>query len=122
MSKRRGFTIVELVVVIMIIVALSLITIFAFGSWRARTARTEMRNELNVVSSALKNNLNFNNSYPAALTGLNYQANPNVSMTYTLRSDGASYCLNAGSLSVTSEPHWYYDSAGTGGVTKVACT
>lgn len=122
MNTRRGFTIVELVVVIMIIVALALITVFAFGSWRQRTARTEMKNELNVVSSALKNHLNFNNSYPATLTGLTYQANPNVSITYTLRSGGASYCLDAGSLSVTDEPHWYYDSSGTGGITKTACT
>ena len=121
MKSRQGFTIVELLVVIVVIVALALLTIFAFGSWRARTARTEMKNELTTVSGALQNYVNFNNSYPAALSNVPYQSDPNVSVTYTLRSDGKSYCLNAASIPLPSEPHWYFDS-NSGGVTTTACS
>lgn len=121
MKMHRGFTIVELLVVLVVIAMLATITIFSFGSWRARTARTEMKNELSTVASALQNYANFNNQYPAALTALSYQSNTNVTITYTLRTGGASYCLNAGSVSVPGEPHWYIDST-KGTVTTTACS
>lgn len=121
MKYRRGYTVVELMVVIAIIVALAMITIFAFGQWRARTARTEMKNELTVVASSLQNYINFNNTYPINKESLSYQSNPNVTLTYTLRGDGASYCLNAESVSVSDEPHWYFDS-NNGNVTTTPCT
>ena len=43
MKRRQGFTIVEVIVVIVIIASLALLTVFAFGAWRKRTAKTEMR-------------------------------------------------------------------------------
>lgn len=122
MHKRHGFTIVELFIVISIIAVLAMITIFGFGQWRARTARTEMKYELTIVSTALRNYLNFNNTYPAALNdSLNYQENANVSLTYVLRTDGASYCLSAKSLQVTTIGMLYLDSV-NGSITTTACS
>lgn len=107
----NAFTIIELIVVVSIVAVLAGLTIFAFGSWRQRTATTEMKNELHAVSTTLKNYQNFNNTYPASLSALTYSTNTNVNVTYTLRSGGASYCLEAASTSVPTAAHWYIDSA-----------
>lgn len=118
---RRGFTIVELLVVIAIVVALATITIFAFGSWRQRTAKTEVQNELYTVSSSLKNYLNFNNSYPATLATMQYSGNSNVTLTYTLRPGGTSYCLSATSMAVASVV-MYIDSVNGTTPVSTACS
>lgn len=120
MDARRGFTIVELLVVIVVIVALAMLTIFAFGDWRARTARTELKNESSAISAALQSYLNFNNTYPAALTDVRYQANQNITPTYSLRADSASYCLKLVNSALADEP-WYLDSK-TNSYSKTACS
>lgn len=118
---RRGFTIVELLVVIAIVVALAMITIFAFGSWRQRTANSEVQNELYTAASTLKNYRTFNNTYPAALADMQYSANNNVTLVYTLRGGGASYCLSATSKAVTSVV-MYIDSANGSTPVATACS
>lgn len=132
MKQRRGFTVVELLIVIVIIASLALLTVFAFGSWRERTARTELQQELSTVSASLNNYRNFNNGYPGVaggapvspttLNGLAYRPNAGVTMTYSLRTDGLSYCLKATSVAVASEPSWYIDSAVSATSTKIACS
>ncbi len=116
-----GFTIVELLTIITIIAVLAGITIFAFGSWRIRTAQTEMKNELYAAATSLKNFRNFTNNYPADLAAMSYSGNSNVVLNYTLRADGLSYCLNAGSTGLPTEPHWYIDSS-TATPTTTACS
>lgn len=131
MKSRRGFTIVELLIVIVIIATLAMITIFSFGSWRKRTARTEVKQDLSVVVSSLKNYRNFNNVYPGtaggaavsptSLSGLDYRVNSNVTTTYQLRLNGESYCLKSVSTVVPSEI-WYVDSAVGSNPTTTACS
>ena len=101
--NRHGFSIVELLVVIIAIVMLAAITIFGFGSWRERTAKAEVRNELINASNALKDNLNFRNFYPASgsLTSV-YSPKARVILSYTLRSDTRSYCLRGQSMEAAS--------------------
>lgn len=99
-TRSDGFTIVELIVVIVVIAFLVTITIFAFGDWRTRTAKTEVRNELTAVASAMKNERTFNNAYPTGIPS-SYKTNSNVTVTY--RSGTASnYCIDAVSVSVPS--------------------
>lgn len=95
--RQRGFTLVELLIVITIIVVLATLTIFAFGSWRKRTARTEVRGALSSLSSSLKNELTFRNAYPAAVPGT-YSASPTVTISYT--STTTTYCASGTSTSV----------------------
>lgn len=120
MKTHRGFTVVELLVVIAVVGVLSMLTIFAFGDWRDRTARTELKNESSAISAALQSYLNFNNAYPATLAGVRYQANQNITPTYTVRTDGASYCLKLVNTALANEP-WYFDSK-TGSYSKTVCS
>lgn len=123
MKRRHGFTIVELLVVIAIIASLALMTVFAFGLWRKRTAKAEMRQELTMVAASLKTYRTFQNVYPGVpggapvdsktLSGMTYRPNKEaaVKVAYTLRSDGQSYCLRAESRTVQDAPKLYIDSA-----------
>ena len=100
MKSHRGFTIVELIVVVVIIAALALLTVFAFGSWRARTAGTEVKNEATSISSAMTNYQNFNNKFPATIPD-GYTATQNVTSTYVSGTD-TTYCINVTSTAVTT--------------------
>ena len=118
-----GFTIIELLIVVTIIVALAAISVFSFSIWRERTAITEVKNELINGSSALKQEINFNGAYPALNADFQtlYPASTNVTMLYTLRGGGASYCLRATSTAVATVVY-YVDSAVSPTPTTTACS
>lgn len=121
--QSAGFTIIELLIVVTIIVALAAISIFSFGIWRERTATAEVKNELINASSSLKNELNFNGGYPALNANFQtlYEPPAAVTMTYTLRGGGASYCLRAASTAVATVVY-YIDSAVSPTPTTTACS
>jgi len=104
MIRRRGFTIVELMVAVAIIGILASVVAFSFETWRSSTAKTEVKNNLTTAAAKLKDYQNWNSAYPAdqATFDAAYQVSGEVTMTYTRRLDGASYCLNASSKAVNT--------------------
>lgn len=111
-ARKNGFTIVEMIIVVVIIAVLAMITVFAFNNYRARTAKTEMKNELLNAYSALRNNRNFNNTYPADQTAFNALYKPGSSVTveyYTADGGASSYCLRVSSMNDSSK--WFIGSA-----------
>lgn len=102
-AKRYGFTIVEILVMVTIIAMLATITVFGFGSWRARTATTEVKGALTNLASSLKNEMNFNSTYPASVPST-YRPSDTVTITYV--SGGTTYCAKGASTAVTSVI-WY---------------
>ncbi len=102
MKIIRGFTIVELVVVIAVIAILASISYFTVTNWRQDAAETQVKNELSQATTALANHRNFSNSYPTTANFVSvYSPGADVSLSYTLRADG-SYCLNGESQVRTS--------------------
>ena len=132
MKRRQGFTIVEVIVVIVIIASLALLTVFAFGAWRKRTAKTEMRQEIMTVVSSLKSYQAFQNKFPGTpggsavsprtISGLTYKPSANVGVTYALRLDGESYCLRAQNYAVPEAPNLYLDSKAGESITETPCS
>lgn len=111
-AHAKGFTIIELLVVIAIIGTLVGVTIFGFSSWRTRTAKTEVRNEVVNGAAAVKQYVTFNNTLPTDQAAFNtvYSAGSSVTLTYIKRADGLSFCLNGTSASVSTVT-WSIDSA-----------
>lgn len=102
-TKRHGFTIVEILVMVVVIAMLATIMVFGFGSWRARTATTEVKGALTNLASSLKNEMNFNSTYPASVPST-YRSSDTVTITYV--SGGTTYCAKGVSTAVTSVI-WY---------------
>lgn len=98
--KQAGFTIVEVVVVIAVVAILATIGYVTIGNWHSESAKTEVKNDLLNARSALENHRNFADSYPAngQLESVYRNNSDAVTLTYALRPDGASYCLQATSL------------------------
>lgn len=99
-SHRRGFTIVELIVVVVVIAMLATIMAFGFSSWRTRTATTEVKNALKSVSAAMKDAKNFGTGYPLSIPS-SYSPQSGVTVTYSSGSSTA-YCVVGTSVAVPS--------------------
>ena len=100
-KRQYGFTLVELLVVVTVIVVLATITIFAFGSWRQRTAKTEVKSALSAAAAAMKTEKNFGAGYPLALPS-SYSPGSGVTVTYKAGGTATSYCLDGVSVAVPS--------------------
>lgn len=70
--KNKGFTLIELVVVMAIIATLTALAAFNFGQARARARDVQRKSELKSIQNALElyKNDQFPQSYPTNATGL----------------------------------------------------
>ena len=76
--RHKGFTIVELMVVMIGIGLLLTVSVFAYGAWRTSVAKTEVMNDLKNVAAAMKNARNFDNVYPTLTPGSTPRGKPKV--------------------------------------------
>lgn len=98
--SRRGFTIVELIIIVTVIGILAAISAFGFGQWRNRTAQKEVESDLRGVHAAMNSARNWSAGYPTAVPST-FAASKNVQLTY--RSGNATrFCVEARSTSVSS--------------------
>lgn len=101
-NRSSGFTIIELLIVIVVIAILAGLVLNAFGNIQARARDTERRNDINAIHTQLELFYTDNSAYPDALselTNLNAEAlvapNDGEDYTYTPAEDGSSYTLSA---------------------------
>ncbi len=92
-KSKKGFTIVELIVVISVIAILASISIVGYGSWRNSVISTQIKNDLTAVASAMESARTFSNGYPTSLPS-NVQPSENVTLTLMVDSDATSYCID----------------------------
>lgn len=78
--RARGFTVVEVLVIIVVISILAGITIISYGSWRHRTANSVVQSDLTQATSALRSYKNFKNSYPPNLADTGFAASIDVAL------------------------------------------
>lgn len=106
--NQKGFTIIELLVVIVIIGILVALTLPNLFSAQARGRDTDRKNELKNVQQKLETYFNDNGSYPAegALADADVSSDEMQGPrndAYTYESDGDSYTLTA-TLENASDP------------------
>lgn len=94
--KQRGFTITELMVIIVVLAILISIGIFGYGSWRRDSMRKAITADLKAASTAMEQSRNFHNEYPTTLPS-SFKKN-STSITVSLKHATAqSYCLEGAS-------------------------
>ncbi|MDK2899323.1 MAG: hypothetical protein PWQ10_510, partial [Patescibacteria group bacterium] len=119
--QSKGYTIVELAVIISVIGILAAITIVSYSGWRKYSIETQLKSDLSGVASAMKNALTFNNAYPAEVPST-FEPSDGVTLTGGGSADGKSYCVSAVSSSDVAIVY-HIDSYSTGDSAQVGgCT
>lgn len=99
--SRQGFTIVELLIVIVVIGILAAITIVAYNGIQTRAQTAALTSDLASASTQLRIDQTLNSAYPAtaaaANSGRGLKASPGVSYRYTVNnaSSPQTFCLAA---------------------------
>ena len=96
-SSLKGFTIVELMVVVSIIGILAGLTAFTFRGWQQSIAEREVRSDLTALQTAMKSYQNFNNTFPTTIPS-SFNGSGNVAVSISESSTNA-YCIDGVSVS-----------------------
>lgn len=101
-TAKHGFTIVELLIVIVIIAILATIIIIAYTGIQARAQTAVLQGDLtNDVQSLSQSRITSSNGqYPSDLASANLKAGNNVTYQYTYTAADDAYCLTATSGSI----------------------
>lgn len=113
---RSGFTIVELLVVIVVIGILAAVTIVSYNGITKRAAETVSQSDLKIGSTELELARADTGEYPHPSLPGDVTASGDNTFQYT--SDGASYCLTVFSSNPSVSP---YHISNDGTITEGAC-
>ncbi len=94
-TKRQGFTLVELIIVIVVIAILATLTIVAYNGVSARAHASALVADLNQSSKQLALAQVDAGTFPADATTVGLRSTTDVSYSYNVAGDGSVYCLQA---------------------------
>lgn len=105
-SKTYGFTIVEMVIVIIVIGILAGISVLGYGAWRTGAAVKVVKSDLIQAVSAMENSRTFEDAgYPTELP-TNFEASEDVTLSLGSRPGGKSYCVQGVSAEAPSKIYY----------------
>lgn len=107
-----GFTIIEIIVVIVVIGLLTGISVVSFGNWKKSATEAQVKSDLNGVASAMEDARNFGeDGYPAAVP-TTIKASDGVTIEGGSTDNGKSYCVQAYNA---EQDVYFYVSSTSGG-------
>jgi prepilin-type N-terminal cleavage/methylation domain-containing protein len=92
-ASQRGFTIVELLVVIVVIGILAAITIVSYNGIQQRANLATLKIDMSSAAKTLELANIGGGTYPATLTSAALKASPGTTYQYTYTSSSNTYCL-----------------------------
>lgn len=115
-SRQKGFTIVELLIVIVVIAILAAITFVAFNSIQLRATEAALQSDLKKSATSLAAENSTKGSYPTSLESANDgRGLPKSSVTtyqYTHNASTNTFCLSATSDKVGANPYYVSSTDG----------
>jgi prepilin-type N-terminal cleavage/methylation domain-containing protein len=111
-QNKNGFTIVELLIVIVVIGILAAITIVAYNGVQSRARAAALMSALNSTARILKSDYAASETYPATLAvannGVGVNNTSSVTYQYAVGTNNATFCLTASNGTTA----YHVDSAG----------
>ena len=91
-TMKRGFTVVELMIVIVVLALLATLVMFGYQRWRQDAAYNSVRTDLQAASQAMNEYRNFNNTYPNTAQ-LKNTYKSKATITVQSLDSGRNFCL-----------------------------
>lgn len=91
----RGFTLVELLIVIVVIAILAAITIVGYGNITNRAKFAQIQGNLTEGSQGLHAYQSENGAYPVSLTSVSASLGADPTYSYSANNNGSGFCLQA---------------------------
>jgi len=115
-----GFTIVELLIVIVVIAILAAITLVSYNGVIGKAHEVSLMTELSQAYENIELYKQSNNliAYPPTIEAADARMNASTSFFYTTNANATSYCLSA----VNQGQKYYYITANTGTVREGKCS
>lgn len=110
-KKLRGFTIVELLIVIVVVAILAAITVVSYNGVQGRTRATVVKSDLSNAIDKLEIDRSENGAYPSSASGL--IASPGTTYTYRYSAGSDTYCLEAKNASSPGSTFFVNSNDGT---------
>lgn len=121
--RTAGFTIVELLIVVVVIAILAAITIVSYNGIQGRALEVTLQSDLRNSATALELDYTKNGSYPATLEAANdgkgVKSSDSTNLQYSYNSTNNTYCLSA--TSAKSGVKTFYLSSQAGQVVQGLC-
>lgn len=108
-TKKSGFTIVELLIVIVVIAILATISIIAYQGITKRAAETTLQSDLRNASTKLATNHATDGSYPNPSLPSDIKASNGNTFQYN--ASNTSYCLSATSSNTSANSYYITNSS-----------
>ena len=96
-SKRTGFTIVELLIVIVVIAILAAIVIVAYNGVARSAARSVLRSDAEQAVKLLQNYRTTNSNFPTTTASITGGLPNSVNTTYEYTATSTTFCLTVSS-------------------------